>query len=67
MGEVSARLATVLDLLILALPEWIVGVVLLGAFDREWIAEHHVADECRSECFCRVVDIYLNLYFDIWK
>jgi Gpi18-like mannosyltransferase len=39
-----ARLAGVLDLLILVLPVWTLGVVLLGRFDRVWIAEHHVAE-----------------------
>ncbi len=40
----DGRLATALDLLILALPAWIVSVVLVGGFDRVWIADHHVAE-----------------------
>jgi Gpi18-like mannosyltransferase len=38
------RFVTVLDVVLLALPLWIVSVVLVGRFDRVWIADHHVVE-----------------------
>lgn len=37
-------LVAVLDLVLAVLSLGIVGVVLVGRFDRAWIADHHVAE-----------------------